>query len=275
MKGVRIAVAVLMLAVMLAGCTLPVPLPGQESPGGQEGGPRIPGNLGELTNMLDDLGLPDLSQLANVPGIDSLPTVESIPGGIVYRGPVERKVAAGNFVPGTDLYLTRAGEAGAEFEVVGMRSVRTVGDSLDYDGPWPGLQGVEYNARLRIYQVGEGQVRAAGVHQIKIANVAPQMNEITGVNQGLKFPFTAHVAAGATIPGTTYGYAGTNERGAELTGLAADEYPYRKVGDSVRWRGNLRADIGAEYNVRILYYDSQRAQVGGIVTVAAPMGGGE
>lgn len=273
MNGARIVIAVWVFAALLAGCSLPAP-----SQGSGEGGPgglRLPADMGELTGMLKDLGLPELSELANLPGLDSLPTAEVTAGGIVFRGPVERKVTAGSFVPGTDLYLTRSGEGGAEFEVIGMRSVRRIGDSLDFDGAWPGLQGVEYNARLRIYQVGEGQVRAAGVHQLKITRISPQKSDIAVIGQGLKFPFTAHMTTGAVIPGTTLTYVGDNERGAEIGGLDAGDYPYRKVGDSVRWEGNLRSDIAAEFDLRVLYYDSQRAQVGGVVTLAAPMSGGE
>ena len=279
MKGARFAMVLVMAAVLLAGCSLPVqapiPLPGQDSGNDSGDGFRLPADLGDLANMWQDLGLPDLSDLADLPGVDSLPIVESVPGGIVLRGPVERRVVAGNYVPGTDLYLTRTGSNGAEFEILSMRSVRTVGDSLDFDGAWPGLQGVEYSARLRIYHVGEAQVRAAGVHQLKITGIAPQKTNLALVGQGVKFPYTARVAVGETIPGTTLGYAGENEFGAELTGLDADEYPYRKVGDSVRWMGNLRPDIAAEFHLRILTYDSQHAQIGGTVTVAAPSDRGE
>jgi len=271
--GARLVAAMFVLAALVAGCSLPAPSLAPSE--GEQGGLRLPADMGELAGMLKDLGLPELGELADLPGLDSLPTAEVVAGGIVFRGPVERKVTAGSYVPGTDLYLTRSGEGGAEFEVLGMRSVRTIGDSLDFDGPWPGLQGVEYNARLRIYQVGEGQVRAAGVHQLKITGVSPQKSDIAVIGQGLKFPYTAHVSAGGTIPGTTLSYVGDSERGAEFGGLEADEFPYRKVGDSVRWEGNLRSDIAAEFSLRVLYYDGQRAQVGGIVTVAAPMSGGE
>lgn len=275
MKGVRIAAMLLMAVVLLAGCSVPVPLPGRDAGNGGGGGLRLPADLSDLTSMWNDLGLPDLSGLANLPGVDSLPLVESLPGGIVLRGPVERRVMAGNYVPGTNLYLARTGPNGAEFEILGMHSVRTVGDSLDFDGGWPGMQNVEYNARLRIYHVGEAQVRAAGVHQLKISGIAPQKTDLALVGQGVKFPFTARVAVGETIPGTTLSYAGEKELGAELSGLQANEYPYFKAGDSVRWRGNLRPDMAVEFNLRILMYDSQHAQVGGVVTVAAPAGGGE
>ncbi len=276
MTAIGLAVTVL-LAALVTGCSLPIPLPGQGNDGG---GLKLPaelgnlGNLGDLNNILGDLGLPDLSDLADLPGLDSLPLGAAPPGSIVYRGPIERRVTAGNLVPGTDFYLVGTDGESAQFTVIGLTSVRTVGDSIDYDGPLPGVPGAEYSARLRIYRVSDGRVRVAGVHQLTIDGINAQQGEAGVHAQEMKFPFTAHVSAGSNIPGTTYGYIGENERGAELSGLPADAYPYRKVGDSVSWTGKLRPDIGVEYNVRVLFYDQKSAQVGGVVTVSLPMEGG-
>jgi hypothetical protein len=275
MKHICAVVLLLGLIGLLAGCSMIEQLFAPETPSEQREAPSLPTDLRGMLDTLGDLGLPDVSGLADLPGLESLPLLESIPGGIVYRGPVQRKVTAGNRVPGTDVLLVRTGDDGAEFEIGGLRSVRVVGDSLDFDGDWPEMPGVTYSARLRIYQVGSGQVRIAGVHQLGIPNIQPSVADSDLPSRGLKFPFTSRVTVGETIPGTTFGYAGVHERGAELSGLAAGEYPYRKVGDSIRWRGYLRPDIPVEYNVRALFFDDGAIQVGGVVSVMLPMSDGE
>jgi hypothetical protein len=66
------------------------------------------------------------------------------------------------------------------------------------------------------------------------------------------------------------GYAWRDERGAELSGLPAGEYPYRKLGDSVEWAGQLTSDIPVVYHLRLLYYQEANATVGGVVIVTLP-----
>ena len=53
-------------------------------------------------------------------------------------------------------------------------------------------------------------------------------------------------------------------------GLAADEYPYRKIADSVRWQGTIRDGIPVDYALRMLNYDANIARIGGIVSVTLP-----
>ena len=86
----------------------------------------------------------------------------------------------------------------------------------------------------------------------------------------MKLPFTVNVSNGEAIAGTTLGYAGMQERGGQITGLPEGDYPFLKIGDSISWKGYLRPDIPIEYNLRMIYYDANRAQVGGIVTLALP-----
>jgi len=42
------------------------------------------------------------------------------------------------------------------------------------------------------------------------------------------------------------------------------------MGDSLPWAGNLRPDMAAEYNLRILTYNDSNARVGGTVKLALP-----
>ncbi len=232
--------------------------------------PGIPENLQDLPNIMRDLGLPDLSNISDLPGLDDLPGLQTPPGGISYSGPTEQSLTIGDRLPGTDIVLSAITESGAEFQIAGMRSVRALGDSLDFDGDWPGIAGVSYNARFRIYYIGGNTVRAAGVHRFVIRDIQPVEAAVTLDGNSRTFPFTANVSTGSQIPGMTFGYAGQEDRGGIVTGLPAGDYPFRKIGDSISWKGFVRADIPVEYNIRMLYYDASRAQVGGTVTIGLP-----
>jgi hypothetical protein len=232
--------------------------------------PGIPENLRDLPNLLTDLGLPDLSSVANLPGLDSLPALQTPPGAISFSGPTEWPLNIGDRIPGTDIVLSGVSDAGAEFQIAGLRSVRGVGDSLDFDGDLTGISGVTYNLRLRIYYIGSDAVRAAGVQRLLIRDIQPQKADVTLSGMTMKLPFTVNVSNGEAIVGTTLGYAGMQERGGQITGLPEGDYPFLKIGDSISWKGYLRPDLPIEYNLRMIYYDANRAQVGGIVTLALP-----
>ena len=232
--------------------------------------PGLPSDLAKMPDLLKELGLPDLSQIGNLPGLDMLPALQQTPGVVAFRGPVEQRIAVGDSLLGTDITLVAIGKNGAQFRIAGLESVRSIGDSLDYDGAWPGANGVTFNLRLRIYQVGDSYVRAAGVQQLVVRDIQPVMQEVEVGKAAMKFPYTASVVNGQTIDGTSYGYAGMDDRGAKLFGVADTEYPYRKIGDSIQWHGLLRPDIAVDYTLRMLYYSKDNAQVGGIVAVSIP-----
>ncbi len=266
----RLAVACT-VALTVTGCALPLPtqLP-VEIPG-------VPRDLNELEGLLGDLGIPDLSDLSNVPGLEALGSMQTPAGAIAFQGPVDMALSAGDVVPGTDIRFVGAesGADAAQFELAGMRAPRRLGDSLDFDGAWPGASGVTYHVRLRVYQIGTNSVRAAGVHRLLIQNIAPQAapvdeDRMDETGHVLRFPHTVTAAAGATFPGMTLGYGGQETRGATLTGLPEGEYPYRKIGDSVEWTGQLAPNIPVVYQLRVLYYQEASATVGGVVIVSLP-----
>lgn len=265
-RSLYLLVALLVLMGLVSGCLgqdlptlpdLPITLPTE-----------LPG-LGDLPGYLEDLRLPDLSQIPNLPSLDDLPGLQAPANGVVFAGPTERKVDVGQAIPGTDIQLVSISDAGAEFTIDGMRSTRRVGDSLDFDGNWPGIGGVVYNVRLRIYTIGDNSVRVAGVHRLVVENVDPVVGS-PGLERSAQFPFTATVDLGGTISGTTFRYAGPDERGAQIGGLPEGEYPYFKTGDSIVWQGNLRGDIPARFVVRVLFYTETTLQVGGVVSLALP-----
>ena len=236
--------------------------------------PGLPTELADVPNLLQDLGLGDLGNLEDLPGLDSLPFLRTQPGALVLRGPHERRIGVGQRIPGTDIVLRGITEDGAVFEIAGMRSVRTYADSLDFDGQWPGISGVSYNLRLRLYQIGRDSVRAVGVHQVEILNAVPLASDPRSADMlmgtDLRFPATWGVTRGEMIPGTTLNFVGGHDRGAEIGGLGEGVYPYFKVGDSVRWQGQWRPEITVDYQLRVLAHGDDTARVGGTVRVFLP-----
>lgn len=270
MRRVRAAVLTLLASfVLLAGCA-DITIEAPELPELPEL-PTLPAELPSLEEMARDLGLPDLSQIPDLPQLVDLPIQQTPEGAINFNGPTERQIAIGERLPGTDIVLAEITPDGAVFEIGGLRATRQIGDSLDSDGSWPGAEEADYSLRLRVYYVGDEGVRAAGVHQLVVYNVQPQADSAVSLaNETVRFPFTVGVAAGETITGTTLRYLGSEEAGAQLGGLAEGEYPYRRVGDSIVWRGRVRSNIAAEFQLRMLFYTGEQARVGGLVTLDLP-----
>lgn len=268
---------VVWLMISLAACSIPnIPqLPGMPDLGQLPDIPGMPTELADMPGLLQDLGLGELVNLEELgldelPGLDSLPMLRTRPGALALRGPLERRIGLGEQIPGTDIVLVDIEPDGAVFQIAGLRSVRTYADSLDFDGSWGDVQGVEYSLRLRIYQIGRDSIRAAGVHQLEILESNPQPTGPIVGSRGrteLRFPVTWGVNRGAGIPGTTLRYVGSHERGGEIGPVDDDVYPYHKVGDSIRWRGEQRPNVHTDYQLRMLSYGEQSARVGGMVVV--------
>ncbi|MGL4651802.1 MAG: hypothetical protein ACRC1H_20505 [Caldilineaceae bacterium] len=235
--------------------------------------PDLPGlteELRQIPEALQDLQLPDLSGI-ELPSLDTLPQLSAPPGSILFSGPSERRLEVGERLPGTDISFTGIENGQAVFSIAGMRSPRATGDSLEFSGAWPGLPGSDYSAHYRIYRIGEQNVRVAGVHQLLVPNISPQVGAAPAGAFEIRFPYTDAVnVGGETIAGTTLGYLGKYERGAQLTGLPMSDYPYRATGDSILWEGTLRPDIGARFNLRMLTYGADGARVGGTVALFLP-----
>jgi len=145
-----------------------------------------------------------------------------------------------------------------------LKATRQIGDSVDWDGE--PLPGVHLRLRLRVVWFRDEDVYLAGTVRAEVSDVQPALGGFDEKSAVVyRVPVGYRVPKGGLIPGTTWGYAGPTDRGAELSGL--DEYPYRKVADSILWEGRLRPDMGLALNLRMVYYDKQALQVAGIATV--------
>lgn len=236
--------------------------------------PGLPQSFDELADqvpgLLEDLELPDLSQIPGLPELSDLPGISDELGVLTVQGPTERSIAIGEQIPGTDIQLASISDQGAIFRIAGLNAQRSRGDSLDFDGPWPGVDEVDYTVRLRVYYIGTESVRAAGVHRMIIRDIQPVAGSAPQHDNYVRLPFSVDANNDQRFKGMTLGYIGSAERGAEISGLAADEFPFRKIGDSILWEGTVRPDIPVRYNARLLFYSEQNARIGGTVSLYLP-----
>lgn len=268
----------LIITLALLTACVPPDLPGAPRLPLPPAPPNVPG-LNDLVDMLPDfdqdllreLGLPDLSDIVGLPQLPDLPDLALGENDIAFAGPTEMRIDVGQFIRGTDIQFAGIEEGRARFLFAGLRAERVAGDSLDFDGPWSNIGGVNYNLRLRVYRIGEDYVRAAGVHRLLIENIQPLHQPALTVNRNsVKITYTGSAAVGQILKGTTFGYSGLGDQGAQISGIAAGDFPYRKSGDSLRWQGMLRADLPTAFNLRIVRYGEDSVQVAGIVSLQLP-----
>ncbi len=222
-------------------------------------------------DLLGELELPDLSGIADLPQLVDLPGLDVGEGAIAFAGPTEMRIEVGESIRGTDIQLTGIVDGRAQFLFSGLRAERIAGDSLDFDGPWPNIAGVDYLLRLRVYRVTEEYVRAAGVHRLLIEGIQPiHQPAMTMQGAPLKLPYTGLAGPGSQLKGTTFGYIGQAEQGAEISGIPSGDFPFRKTGDSLRWQGMLRPDLPSLFELRIVTYAESSVQVAGIVSLQLP-----
>lgn len=274
MNVLRLLLLVVIALALPTACSLP----------GRSSAPKLPGveDLPGVRNLLEklpgfdeellrELGLPDLSDIANLPKVGDLPGLAVGENAIALAGPTEMRINVGQRIRGTDIELAGVVDGQAEFLFSGLRAERIAGDSLDYDGSWPNVGGVSYMLRLRVYLVTDSYVRAAGVHRLVIDGIQPSHQPSLVVSRdAVKIPYTGSARPGALFKGTTYGYVGPGEQGAEISGIASGSFPFRKTGDSLRWQGMLRSDLPASFNLRIVRYGEDSVQVAGIANLQLP-----
>ncbi len=121
----RLTLFLLLLPLLLNACSTPE-LPTMPDLSQLPQLPGIPESLRDIPDLLGQLGLPDLSNIPNLPQIEDLPGLQTPAGAIVFNGPTERRLNIGDRLPGTDITLTNVTGNGAEFQIAGMRSTRTL-----------------------------------------------------------------------------------------------------------------------------------------------------
>lgn len=195
---------------------------------------------------------------------------------LAYRGPMEESIPAGSFLPGTNIkYVGITSDKAAQINIGGQRALKRIGDSLDWKGS--PLNGVDVQMRDRILWFGDKQLQLVGTMNLTIDNVAPKPSSIPQVSDKSppnlivhKVPVIYQVKRGETIPGTTLIYEGKTEKGVQLGGLPKDDYPYRLVGDTISWQGELRSQVYLDLLLRTVAYNDNNLDVTGWATVILP-----
>ena len=154
-----------------------------------------------------------------------------------YAGPIEIGIGRGEFLAGTDIQYLGKTEDGARVSIGGQPALKMMGDSLNWTGS--PMEGVEVDLNLRVLVITEEKLHVAGTAKITIAEPSPQPGAVnTTAPIRYKLPVAYHVETGATLTGTPITYIGETEKGAHLGNI--EGYPYREMGDSIVWKGQLQ-----------------------------------
>ena len=177
-----------------------------------------------------------------------------------YAGPIEISVDQGAFIPGTDIRYLGQTERGAQLSIGGQTAIKKMGDSLDWRGDM--VRGVAVDQTLRVALITDQALHSLGTVRIIVTNPVAEPGPVNrSAPVHYKLPVGYHVEAGQTIPGTTLTYVGRSGESAELGNI--EGYPYRKVGDSITWQGQLRTGLWLDLNLRaMLITDAQLDLVG-------------
>jgi hypothetical protein len=193
-------------------------------------------------------------------------------GTLAFSGPAEIGVAAGQLVPGTGMgYVEKVGDT-AKVRIGEERAFKRPGDSLNWAGS--PLRGTDLEVKQRVLWFNDETLQLAGTVRLDVHNADPQPGPIPSQPEEpdprlvvYRLPVLYRVQTGDNIPGTTLAYEGQGEEGARLGGLAEGEYPYREVGDSIAWQGQLRSGVFLDLLVRTTLFDDSGLTVAGFATV--------
>lgn len=188
----------------------------------------------------------------------------SPPGPLVYEGPYRVDLAVGEGLPGTDVRYLGVGPQGARVRLEGQEAIRLAGDSLEAEARPHSTLTVRY--RLRIYAYDERALHAIGTARVEIREAQPRMGPLPE-KAAVRFtaPATYRVPRGGVIPGTSIIYQGKEGDRARLEGLPG--YPYRKVGDSVLWTGQVHPMVHLNATFRVLWIEDAWLTVAGTIEV--------
>jgi hypothetical protein len=186
---------------------------------------------------------------------------------------MEKSVPAASFLPGTNIkYVGITPDKTAEISIGGQRAFKRIGDSLEWKGSL--LNGADVQLRNRILWYGDKQLQLVGTIDLTIDNVTPKRSAIPQISDKPTPKFIVHkvpviyqVKRGELIPGTNLIYQGKTEKGVQLAGLPNDEYPYRLVGDTISWQGELRPQVYLDLLLRTVAYNDNNLDLTGWATI--------
>ena len=184
---------------------------------------------------------------------------------LTYTAPFEIGISAGNFLPGTELQYMGMADGMADVHIKGQRALKQKADSLSWEGQV--REGVSLDLDLRVLWFDESTLHVGGTAKVRVKDAdvrAATLPETTALTFG-NAPVAYTLKKGETVPGTLLTFKGKADEGAELGGT--DDYPYRKVGDSIVWSGAIRENVWLELDVRVGIYTGQSLAVAGLASV--------
>ncbi len=185
-------------------------------------------------------------------------------GALTYDGATENGIAPGEIIPGTNIRFVQKTDAGAEVLINDQRAIKQIGDSLDWSGTVG--PGVEVSMPQRIALITENRLQTVGTVRVTIPGVNPVAGSVPAAGQ-----YTYKVASGYTVrkgehvPGTTLVYQGKTDQGAQFGGTS--DYPYRRVGDSLTWQGQLAQGVDLDTTFRVVAYTDEIVTLAGLATI--------
>jgi hypothetical protein len=197
-----------------------------------------------------------------------LPTCQRQPEGgpleLVYTAPFETGIEKGFNLLGTGIRYVGLSDKGAEILIDDQTAFKQKGDSLDWKGS--PVENVDLGLSLRVLWFTEQTLYVGGTAQATVRDPTPEMASIPEVP--VKYsnaPVTYRVEKGDNVPGTLVKYVSKQEEGIELSGV--EGYPYRKLGDSIIWEGQLREKVFLQLNVRVIFIAEDFISVAGTATL--------
>jgi hypothetical protein len=181
-------------------------------------------------------------------------------------------------VPGTDIeYVGLTNNKTAEVRIGGQRALKRGSDSLEWKGS--PVEGVSMQLSDRVLWFGGDQLQLAGTIRLSVNQATPKPASVPQITEQstpnlivYKLPILYRVKRKEAIPGTTLTYVGKTDKGAQLAGLPQDEYPYRQVGDSIAWQGQLRSKVYLDLVARTVVYNEDSLNVTGLATIILETG---
>lgn len=185
-------------------------------------------------------------------------------GSLSFDGATEHGVRPGETIPGTNIRFVRDTGDGAEVTINDQRVIKKVGDSLDWKGTV--APGVDVSMPQRIVLVSNDRLQTVGTVRVTVTGVSPQPGPVpAGGRYTYKVASGASIRKGDRVPGTTLVYRGKTDEGAEFEGTG--DYPYRRLGDSVTWQGQIVPGVYLDTTLRVGAYTDDVVTLAGLATI--------
>lgn len=198
-------------------------------------------------------------------GCSFIPGLGSDSGGaLVYDGATENGIQPGETLPGTTIRYVAKTDDGAQMVINDQKANKKVGDSLDWKGTV--APGVDVTIAQRIALITNDRLQTVGTVRVSIKGANPVAGAVSSNGR-----YTYKVASGYTVkkgqrvPGTTLVYKGKTDDGAQFDGTS--DYPYRRMGDSLSWRGQLASGVYLDTTLRVVAYTDDIATLAGLATI--------